>query len=90
MDDPVVQRYILFSHIKSLPGDSAKHRHNPWGLLGNVKFATAEETAYPFPLAFAIARAFLDAALKCGHKSPPVDLSEASMHSPPASQSIAR
>lgn len=44
---------------KSCPGESKQHKHKPWGMVadhgGQKKFSTAEETAYPMPLAYAIA-----------------------------------
>ena len=68
-----------FRPFRRFAQESRLNRHAPWGLLRTGEFATAQETAYPFGLAFAIARAFLEAALQSGYKSPPVDLSEASM-----------
>lgn len=49
----------LFQLCKCCPGESKKHKHKPWGVVtdsnGHKKFSTAEETAYPMPLAYAIA-----------------------------------
>lgn len=52
------------------PGESKTHSHAKWGRVGN-RFATAEETAYPFPLARCIAHAFIKALLQCGLVAPP-------------------
>ena len=53
---------VHFSKIcKTRPGESSKHVHKAWGVIADGKsshFATSEETAYPLPLAGAIAAAF--------------------------------
>jgi hypothetical protein len=56
---------VLAHNTKSLlqlnrvcPGVSADHVHKPWGVVSGPdgrKFSTAEETAYPLPLAYHIA-----------------------------------
>ena len=49
----------LLQLCKCCPGESKHHKHKPWGVVtdaaGHKKFSTAEETAYPMPLAYAIA-----------------------------------
>ena len=58
-------------------GVTATHRHQKWGLTGpNQRFATAMETAYPMPLARAIASAFLVALHNCGIKMPPETMAD--------------
>ena len=56
---------------KMCQGVTATHRHQKWGLTGpNKSSATAMETAYPMPLARAIASAFLVALHNRGIKMP--------------------
>lgn len=49
----------LSSLCKCCSGLSKSHKHKPWGVVygenSTRKFSTAEETAYPMPLAYAIA-----------------------------------
>ena len=52
------------------------HRHLPWGVTPQNKFATSEETAYPFALARDIAAAFVQAFLEAGMVAPPSTFSE--------------
>ena len=58
------------------PGESKTHRHAQWGLTKEQKFATADETAYPFELARDIANIFVIILLKNGIKPPPQLLSD--------------
>lgn len=51
------------------PGVSKNHKHDPWGVTA-TGFATAEETAYPLKLAYAIAHAFANEAAKKGWQPP--------------------
>ena len=67
---------------QTCPGESASHVHKPWGLSHTGAFATAEETAYPLPLARAIACAFQDALKSDGWKWPASEWSE--LHSDPS------
>ena len=67
---------------QTCPGESASHVHKPWGLSHTGTFATAEETAYPLPLARAIACAFQDALKADGWKWPASEWSE--IHSDPS------
>ena len=60
---------------KTCPGESSTHIHKPWGLVSgetSSHFATSEETAYPLPLAGAIAKAFAESLMDDGWE-PPVD-----------------
>lgn len=60
---------------KCCPGESAFHVHKPWGLIttsADRHFATAEETAYPLPLAHQIAKCFASALMDRGWKPPPI------------------
>ena len=62
---------------KMCQGQSATHRHQKWGLTGpSQRFATAMETAYPMPLAKAIASAFLVALHNRGIKLPPETMAD--------------
>ena len=57
------------------PGESAEHVHQPWGLVHTSEgrhFSTSEETAYPRPLALAIARCFAAICIQQGW-SPPLE-----------------
>ena len=68
--------HSVFSSIcKTCPGESPQHFHKPWGLMPSsegLRFSTSEETAYPKPLAMAIAQAFA-AVLSHAGWSPPAD-----------------
>ena len=60
---------------KSCPGVGKNHVHKPWGVIDthdSSHFATSEETAYPLPLAGAIATAFARSLMDKGWR-PPVD-----------------
>ena len=60
---------------KSCPGVGKNHVHKPWGVIDthdSSHFATSEETAYPLPLAGAIATAFAKSLMDKGWR-PPVD-----------------
>lgn len=54
-------------------GQSASHRHLPWGVREH-NFATAEETAYPMPLARAIANCFVLSFCNKGIRHSPITL----------------
>ena len=57
------------------PGISAAHKHKPWGVVhgpAGRKFSTAEETAYPLPLAYHIAYSLAQELILRGWKPPPV------------------
>ena len=68
--------HSVFSSIcKTCPGESPQHFHKPWGLIPSsegLRFSTSEETAYPKPLAMAIAQAFAAVLIHAGW-SPPAD-----------------
>lgn len=66
---------------KLCPGESKTHRHDKWGLTKNNKFATSDETAYPFELARDIAGVFVSILLKNGVQPPPQVLSDVTSHS---------
>ena len=58
---------------KTCPGESSSHKHLPWGLIKDkqgARFATSEETAYPFPLAAEIAICFAEELKNRGWKPP--------------------
>ena len=56
-----------FSVISAIcPGQTAKHKHEQWGVRKNNQFATAEETAYPMGLARMIAVTFARVLLRHG------------------------
>lgn len=62
---------------KTCPGESTHHVHQPWGLVRTdegVHFSTSEETAYPRPLAMAIARIFALICTQHGWSPPLVQL----------------
>ena len=76
----LAHNHEVFSKIsKMCQGESKSHRHLPWGVNANNKFATSEETAYPFQLARDIAAAFVQALLKAGMIPPPATFDQ--MHS---------
>ena len=56
---------------KQCPGESKTHRHLQWGITPSNRFATSEETAYPFQLARDIASAYVQALLEAGMIPPP-------------------
>ena len=58
-------------------GQTATHRHQKWGVSGpHQQFATAMETAYPMPLARAIASAFILALHNRGICLPPETMAD--------------
>lgn len=62
---------------KMCEGVSATHHHDKWGIFGPTQqFATSLETAYPMPLARAIASAFVLALHNRGTRMPPETMSE--------------
>ena len=68
------------SICKTCPGESPHHSHKPWGLVTSAegtRFSTSEETAYPKPLASAIARVFASILTKHGWTPPAEFLDEA-------------
>ena len=69
------------------PGESKVHSHSKWGIQ-NGKFATAEETAYPFPLAKCIAQAFVAALLDIGLIAPPETIHDVQSNSHQILQAI--
>ena len=68
----------LLSLCKTCPGLSKDHHHKPWGLVKHQghghAFSTAEETAYPMPLAYAIAFAIATELLQRGWTPPAPEL----------------
>ena len=68
----------LLDLCKVCPGLSKNHQHKPWGMVRNPdnshKFSTAEETAYPLPLAYAIAFAIAQELIQRGWLPPAVEL----------------
>eukprot|EP00438_Fugacium_kawagutii_P006015 Skav206673 [mRNA] locus=scaffold1895:44960:47487:- [translate_table: standard] len=77
-----------FAHINlKCPGVSSSHRRKPWGKI-DKRFATAEETAYPFGLAMCIAHAFVIELCQAGMVPPPDMLSEVTQSSAQVLQSI--
>ena len=73
----LAHNHRAFSSIcKQCAGESKNHRHLPWGLTTDNRFATSEETAYPFPLARDIAAAFVEALVSAGMVPPPESFSE--------------
>ena len=76
----LAHNHHAFSSIsKMCQGESKSHRHSPWGVTTGNKFATAEETAYPFQLARDIAAAYVQALLEAGMVPPPATFDQ--MHS---------
>ena len=72
----LAHNYHTFAELNlQCPGESKSHSHAKWG-LSKGRFATAEETAYPFPLARCIAHAFAKALLECGLVAPPDTIHE--------------
>ena len=68
-------RHHFCKICKSCPGVGKNHVHKPWGVINtqdSSHFATSEETAYPLPLAGAIATAFAKSLMDKGWQ-PPVD-----------------
>ena len=68
-------RHHFCKICKSCPGVGKNHVHKPWGVIDthdSSHFATSEETAYPLPLAGAIATAFARSLMDKGWQ-PPVD-----------------
>ena len=65
----------LLSLCKTCPGLGKDHHHKPWGIVKNHNnghaFSTSEETAYPMPLAYAIAFAIATELIDRGW-TPPV------------------
>ena len=63
-----------FSSIcRTCPGESPQHQHKPWGLVHTSEghhFSTSEETAYPKPLAHAIALVFAKILIQHGWEPP--------------------
>ena len=63
-----------FSNIcRTCPGESPQHQHKPWGLVHTSEghhFSTSEETAYPKPLAHAIALTFAQILIHHGWVPP--------------------
>ena len=59
------------------PGESAAHRHLPWGRVSKYKFATSEETAYPLPLCRHMAHLLSEELQALGYASLPRSLPEA-------------
>ena len=57
------------------PGLSDTHKHKPWGMVSNSKFSTAEETAYPLPLAYSIAYNIACELVLRGWNPPALELS---------------
>ena len=58
---------------RTCPGESPYHRHKPWGVVQSTEgrhFSTSEETAYPKPLAMAIARVFAMILIQHGWDPP--------------------
>lgn len=77
-----------FAHINlKCPGVSSSHRRKRWGKI-DKRFATAEETAYPFGLAMCIAHAFVIELCQAGMVPPPDMLSEVTQSSAQVLQSI--
>ncbi len=67
----LAHNYHTFAALNlQCPGECKNHSHAKWG-LSKGRFATAQETAYPFPLARCIAQAFVQALLECGLVAPP-------------------
>ena len=69
-------RHHFCKICKSCPGVGKNHVHKPWGVIDthdSSHFATSEETAYPLPLAGAIATAFARSLMDKGWQ-PPLDL----------------
>ena len=68
--------HVAFSALnKTCPGTSNLHEHKPWGLVHSCEgthFSTSEETAYPKPLAMAIASTFAKVMIAHGW-SPPAE-----------------
>ena len=63
------QAFCRLNH--TCPGEGPLHKHRPWGLLpGSKAFATSQETAYPFRLAYNIAFCFAQELLSKGWKAP--------------------
>ena len=68
-------RHHFCKICKSCPGVGKNHVHKPWRVINtqdSSHFATSEETAYPLPLAGAIATAFAKSLMDKGWQ-PPVD-----------------
>ena len=67
----------LLQLCKCCPGISKAHKHKPWGMVyGNDserKFSTAEETAYPMPLAYAIAYYLAQELISMGWRPPAIE-----------------
>ena len=64
---------------KCCPGESALHKHKPWGLVHSelgTHLSTSEEAAYPTGLARAIARVFASILTAHGWKPPLEQLQE--------------
>lgn len=64
---------------KCCPGESSQHKQKPWGMVagldGSKKFSTAEETAYPMPLAYAIAFHLAQELMSRGWQPPATEFS---------------
>ena len=74
--------HSAFSSLsRSCPGESPNHVHKQWGVVRSsegMHFSTSEETAYPKPLAMAIARVFAMILIQHGW-NPPTDSFETAM-----------
>lgn len=64
----------LLHLCKTCPGLSKTHHHKPWGVVpdpnNSFAFSTAEETAYPLPLAYAIAFSIALEVIRRGWEPP--------------------
>ena len=67
----------LLQLSKCCPGVSKTHKHKPWGMVYGAdskrKFSTAEETAYPMPLAYTIAFFIAQELISMGWQPPPLE-----------------
>ena len=85
--------HSVFSSIcKTCPGESPQHLHKPWGLISSsegLRFSTSEETAYPKPLAMAIAQAFATILIRAGWSPPAEQLGVLSEPNPKFMRAIA-
>ena len=69
----------VFGNLRQLcPGESASHKHLPWGMVrsanGRLGFATAEEAAYPTKLCITVAECVRTELLQRGFALPPPNL----------------
>ena len=58
------------------PGESASHKHLPWGRVSKFRYATSEETAYPLGLCKAVAALLLEELCQRGFQLPARSLSD--------------